>query len=155
MKFKIFKLALDKIERRRETKFFKKGVGLLKRLIITNNPLVKEEFDDVRFIEGSFLDVLIEVRNLVHEGCELISHPLGASIRMLFSPYRSIIVGQKNEKIDPFYVETIENSIINYKKNMKFRKVDTENGDDYALIDKELLKATLESLKDDFGSDFI
>ncbi len=39
------------------------------------------------------LDVLIKVRDLVHEGVELVSHPLGASIRMLFSPYRSIVVG--------------------------------------------------------------
>lgn len=111
--------------------------------IVTNNPKVKQSYDDVVFINGSFEDVLIETRNLVHSGYELINHPLGASIRMLYSPYRSIIIGQKEERINDIYVETIENSIENYRKHMEVRTPDTENKEDYSLIDSELLISAL------------
>ena len=116
---------------------------------------MKDEYDNCLFVEGSFLDVLIKVRDLVHEGVELVSHPLGASIRMLFSPYRSIVVGEEKEEINDLYVEIIENSIMNYKKHMDMRKVDKENSYSYALIDKELLSSTLKNFKTSLISNFV
>lgn len=115
--------------------------------IVTNNPMVKNSFDNVLFIEGSFEDVLIKTRDLVHSGHKLINHPLGASIRMFYSPYRSIIIGKKEKNIDPIYTETIENSIENYKKHMEVRSPDIKNSEDYALIDSELLISALEEAK--------
>lgn len=115
--------------------------------IVTNNPTVQKSYDDVIFIKGSFEDVLIKVRDLVHSGYELINHPLGASIRMFYSPYRSIIIGQKKEKINDIYVEIIENSIENYRKNMEVRDPDIENKEDYSLIDMELLISALGEYK--------
>lgn len=117
-------------------------------LIVTNNVAVKKDFNNVLFIEGTFEDVLVKVRDLVHQGVELISHPIGASIRMLFSPYRSIIVGEKNIEINSYHVETIESSIINYRNVNEGRKKDIRNSDDYALIDVELLKATLKAYEE-------
>ena len=111
--------------------------------IVTNNPKVKDSYEDIVFVNGGFEDVLLKTRNLVHSGYELINHPLGASIRMFYSPYRSIIIAQKEEKINHIYVETIENSIENYRKNMEVRKPDIENKEDYSLIDFELLISAL------------
>lgn len=111
--------------------------------IVTNNPKVKDSYEDIIFVNGSYEDVLVETRNLVHSGYKLINHPLGASIRMFYSPYRSIIIGQKEENINDIYVETIENSIENYRKHMEVRKPDTENKEDYSLIDSELLISAL------------
>ena len=99
------------------------------------------------FVEGDFLDVLIKVRNLIHEGMKLVSHPLGASVRILFSPYRSIIIREENQEIDDFHIEIIENSIINYKKHMSTRKIDIKNSCSYALVDKELLKSALKEIE--------
>lgn len=115
--------------------------------IITNNPNVKKDYAEIDFVDGSFEDVLIKVRDLVHSGYGLISHPLGASLRMFFSPYRSIIVGEKNQVADEMYIEAIENSIENYRKHMKDRDPDIENKEDYALIDGELLKSSMEEYK--------
>jgi len=112
--------------------------------IITNNPLVKENYDRVIFVDGGFQDVLIKTRDLVHSGYKLISHPLGASIRMFFSPYRSILITDKADKLDMEHVEIIENSIVSYKKQMEHRKPDEANSKDYACIDGELLKSALE-----------
>ncbi|MDY0235443.1 MAG: GrdX family protein [Gudongella sp.] len=111
--------------------------------IISNNPTVKEEFQNVVFVEGGFLDVLIKVRDLVYTGHELINHPLGASIRIMFSPYRSIMVGDKTTSNNQYFMETIENSIINYKKHMEVRLVDNDNNEDYRYIDKDLLMSAI------------
>lgn len=91
--------------------------------------------------------MLIKVRDIIHGGAELVSHPLGASVRILFSPYRSIIIREKNQKISDFHIEIIENSIINYKKLMSMREIDKKNSYSYALIDKELLKSTLKEFE--------
>ncbi len=115
--------------------------------IVTNNPVVKESYDKVIFVEGSFQDVLLKARDLVHSGHQLINHPLGASIRMFFSPYRSILVSDKPNNLDINHVEIIENSIVSYKKQMEHRKPDEANSKDYALIDSELLKSALEEHK--------
>ncbi|MCF6459644.1 GrdX family protein [Clostridium sp. Cult3] len=123
----------------------------MKYLVVTNNPLVEKEIENLCFVEGSYEDVLIKVRDLVYEGVELVSYPLGASMRMLFSPYRSIVVGRKNRTINFFHVETIDNSIINYRKTLENRKVDWAHADDYALIDNELLKSTLKDLEVNFN----
>ena len=116
--------------------------------IVTNNPKVESQYKDVIFVNGNFEDVLLRVRDLVHAGHELINHPLGASIRMFYSPYRSIIIGekmigQKEKNINNIYVETIENSIENYRKHMEGRIPDTKNNEDYSLIDSELLVSAL------------
>ena len=115
--------------------------------IITNNPIIRDNFDNVIFIEGGFLDVLIKVRDLVYTGHELINHPLGASIRMMFSPYRSVMVGDKTSTNNQYFMEIIENSIINYKKHMEVRLVDNNNNEDYATIDKDLLMSAIRENK--------
>jgi hypothetical protein len=113
-------------------------------LIVTNNPAVAERKDNMLFVEGSTEETLIKVRDLVHEGYELISHPLAASLRMLFSPFRSVILGKKLTKVDYFSAAIIEDSIIKYKRHMDFRKTDAANAEDYKMIDLILLEAALD-----------
>lgn len=121
--------------------------------VVTNNPLFFEsEFRTFRTkkVDGSFEDVLLLVRDMVHQGHELISHPLGASIRMMYSPYRSILVGEKTDSLNNFFSEVIESSIETYRKNTGHRTIDHKNEKDYALIDQHLLMEAVkehESLK--------
>lgn len=118
--------------------------------IITNNPVVKNEFENVYFVDGDFQEVMVKVRDMVHQGYDLISHPLGASIRIAFSPFRSIIIGQRNNKINPIHVGIIENSIISLKNLTEGRVADRKNDDDYSLVDRELLISTLESFEKEY-----
>lgn len=115
--------------------------------IVTNNPNVKAVYEDLLFVNGTFLEVLLNVRDLVHEGYELISHPLGASIRMMYSPYRSIIVGEKMNEINKVHIEIIESSIYNYKNTMQRREPDEANSKDYAVLDFNLLKSAFNEYK--------
>lgn len=111
--------------------------------IVTNNPQVRDKYDNVLFVEGSFKDVLIKVRDMIYSGYDLITHPLGASLRMLFSPYRSILIGNNKNNINEYFVTTIESSIETYDKHMEVRCPDTKNEKDYAFIDSELLQSSI------------
>lgn len=115
-------------------------------LIVTNNPLIEENLN-VKFVKGGYLDTILTARDLVHKGHKLISSPLGASIRMLFSPYRSILLGIGNSGINEYYIDTIESSIMTYKKHMEVREVDYKHERDYAVIDRELLEGAINEHK--------
>lgn len=113
----------------------------MKYTIVTNNPLVKENMENVLYVNGTMKDVLVKTRDLIHLGSCLITYPLGASLRMLLSPYRSIVVEEKEADINDIHLETIENSIIKYNQIMEVRKEDIKHSKDYALIDFQLLKS--------------
>jgi len=115
----------------------------LKHLIITNNPLVAEKYENVLWTEGSVEKTLIIVRDFIHQGYELVSHPLAASLRMLFSPYRSVIISNKKAKFNFEHAQIIEDSIIKYKNHMDLRKTDERTRDDYKKVDLLLLEAAL------------
>ena len=118
----------------------------MRHQIVTNNPAVTKYYDNIIFVDGSYQDVLFKVRDYVHQGHRLISHPLGASIRMFFSPYRSVIIGRQGEA-DELSLSTIESSISAYQKQMTDRVPDAANAQDYATIDLELLRSALTEYK--------
>lgn len=125
----------------------------MKFIVVTNNNSLiesEEDFSDVIdyvFIEGNFLDVLVIVRNLIHMGHKLISHPLGASIRIMFSPVRSILLSDEKYDLDILSMEVIESSIDKYKATMENRNIDFRNKEDYEFIDIELLKSALDEAR--------
>lgn len=114
-------------------------------MIVTNNPLVKNP--DV-FVDGDFRDVLLKVRDLVFEGYELETHPLFASIRMMFSPVRTVILKDEphapNENLASS--NTITQAIELYDNTMGNRRPDMVHKDDYAMIDHELFLSALQEL---------
>ncbi|WP_046498694.1 GrdX family protein [Syntrophomonas zehnderi] len=113
----------------------------MKNIIITNNPLVAEKFEDVYWTDGSVEEILIKIRDLVYQGYELVSHPLASSLRMLFSPYRSVIISTPKQQLNFEHAQIIENSIIKYRNHTSCRKTDDQNRDDYKRIDLLLLEA--------------
>lgn len=114
-------------------------------LIITNNPEVLKMPYKIEWIDGDFYDVLIKSRDLIYTKYKLVNHPLPASIRMFYSPIRSIILdkGKDNRSC-----QIISDSIEKYNKTMGKRKPDYKNQKDYEFIDKTLLTESLnESVK--------
>lgn len=113
---------------------------------VTNNPRLMDKEGAIP-VDGTFRDVLIKVRDMVHAGYELISHPLFASSRMMFSPFRSILVGQKMDTPRIEFIEIIENSIISYDNAMARRNRQPEHDDDYAYVDESLFYSALEEIE--------
>lgn len=108
--------------------------------------MVKGKFDSVEFVDGDYIDVLKATRDLIHKGCSLVSHPLPASIRMVFSSIRSIVIDEDN-KFDENSVMVIEDSITKYNLTMKSRNVDYRNVKDYEFVDLMLVESALEEYK--------
>ena len=116
-------------------------------LVVTNNPLVRETCEEMKicYVDGSVENLLLKVRNMVHEGYPLLSHPLPASIRMIYSPYRSVVLGAVSGggKPDPWHVEVIEDSLMKYRRSTEHRIPDSANDEEYKWMDMQLLTAAL------------
>ncbi len=121
----------------------------MKYRILTNNPSVAEKYENVLFIDGTVEDVLIKTRNLVQEGERLVTHPLPASIRMMYTPFRSIVLEhQKKRGCSDFHqLEIAEESIAKYRKIIEYRNVDMRNEKDYEKVDLWLLESALHEMK--------
>ena len=114
-------------------------------IVVTNNPLLRDE-EHVLFVEGTFRDVLVTVRDMVYRGYELVSHPLFASSRMMFSPYRSVILGNKRASSPQIECQIAEDSIISYDKLTARRNYQPEHNGDYAEMDKRLYLSALDEV---------
>ena len=120
-------------------------------MIITNNDWVLNKYKDsfnVIYIDGSFKDVLIAVRDKLHLGHELLTHPLGSSVKPSETPYKSVIItdNKKNLSINSIYM--IENAIITYDKfnKDKLKFITDKIRDDLKLIDLTVLESALNIL---------
>lgn len=98
----------------------------IKYVLVTNNPKAEEEYRNQRkikvdYLEGkNFCEVLIRVRDLIHNGYHLLTHPQASNLKPNQCPYKTILVTNGREAED-FYrdVELIESSISGYQKFTK------------------------------------
>lgn len=95
------------------------------KTIITNNSRVYEKyknFYEVIYLEnGSYTDVLLKTRDLIHQGKILLTHPMAGSLKPNQTPYKSVILG--NTCMNDFKsIMLIENSLESAFKFLKFKK---------------------------------
>ncbi len=112
--------------------------------IITNNSLVYEKYLGTELVTGDFRDVLIKVRDYIHQGYSLKIHPLPASIRMMYSPFRSLVISDEKNLNESILV--MENAIEKYDITMGIRKPDYKNGDDYKVLDLDLAESAIREI---------
>lgn len=136
-----------------------------RRLLVTNNPLLRNAVPSCDFIDGNLLAVLLRSRDYVHLGWILLSHPLYGNLRPHQHPYRSILLerpdGEPRPALDLQSLEYVENALGVYSAEKE--RILSDKGmpegvrDDFAVIDAELMKESLsryglwprESLKTD------
>lgn len=84
-------------------------------ILITNNPLAEAEFGDnfrVEYHEASMLGILVNIRDRVHRGHQLLTHPLTGSLKPNETPYKSVLISDNPGNIDPRSVQIIEECIL-------------------------------------------
>ncbi len=115
-------------------------------IIVTNNPMSKEKFEfkyKVVFIEGNMMDILKKVRNNIHEGHKLLTHPLMSSVKPNETPYRTICLSkEKLFEVDLQSLSIIEESILTTEKFLNDFKTPLWNEKillDFQLIDYDLI----------------
>lgn len=88
-------------------------------VLVTNNPLVRNSMGKdyaIYFVEGGYRDVLIKVRDMVHLGHGLYTHPLAGSIKPNQTPYRTVALSRKIREFSMEDSQIISNSIIVWDK---------------------------------------
>ncbi len=91
-------------------------------VLITNNPKFQKDPDlrcDKEFIAGSYRDVLIAVRDRIHQGHRLLSHPLSGSVKPNETPYKSVLISKMSGGLDVNSLQIIEDSIYTCDKFMQ------------------------------------
>lgn len=116
-------------------------------IIITNNKKVFEKFNDkylVEYEDSTYKEILIKVRNKVHEGHEVLTHPLASSVKPNETPFKSIIISKKQGKLKYNSLMVIENSIETYDKFPKLQIKWTDSVlDDFRIIDLTMIESAL------------
>ena len=120
-----------------------------KFIIITNNPLVKEELGglyNVEYFEISYEDILKTVRDRIYKGHELLTHPLSGSVKPNETPYKSIMISEDVRGLDVSQMRIIESAIQSCKKfQFKSDKYAPEVYEDFQVVDLTLISSALPS----------
>jgi hypothetical protein len=89
-----------------------------KKIIITNNPLVSDIScsDKVEYHDIDYLGVLIKVRDKIHLGHWLLTHPLYGSVKPGETPYRTVLLSAERGSLDEQSLIMVEESIETFKK---------------------------------------
>jgi hypothetical protein len=122
----------------------------VKKIIITNNPLIVAKTVQCNYMKGSLKDVLIKGRDYIHSGYKLINHPLYGSLKPNETPYRTLILYSDNSKnnLDFKSLELIENAILSTEKfhfDSKFYSKEILN--DFQVLDYSLVESALIDLE--------
>ena len=111
--------------------------------------MVRERYSqqyDLKYEETSFVGVLKQVRDLVHRGYRLLTHPLSGSIKPNETPYKSVLLEESTGKIDEFSVRVIEEAVLTCdkfsQKKYPYKKDVTR---DFQFVDLTLFESGLES----------
>lgn len=115
-------------------------------IVVTNNPMSKEKLSSryiTDFIDGSTMDVFKKVRNYIHEGHRLLTHPLMSSIKPNETPYRTVIISKNREKaVEVDSLKYIEEGIASTEKFTNRFGIPNWNEkvlEDFQLIDYDLI----------------
>lgn len=122
-----------------------------KARVITNNSMVVQQMGGkffIEFIDGGLMDVLKAVRDYIHKGHKLLTHPLMGSVKPNETPFKTVLISMVNgETIDMDSLNLIENSIQTAEKFIRIKKTPnwTEKIlEDFRLIDFDLIYHAIE-----------
>ncbi len=122
-------------------------------VIITNNKYVYEKYKDKMEIifkdDFTYMQVLEFVRDKVHDGYKLLTHPLSGSVKPNETPYKTIMISKDKGSLDEDGLRIIEDSIATVKKFQSNKP--TPNWvesvlDDFRVIDLSLIENVIDKL---------
>ncbi len=127
--------------------------SLVRGVFLTNNPriheLAEQGYKVQCFPKLEGLDILVKIRDLVHKGHKLLTHPLHSSLKPNETPFRTCLLTREPEKaVDSESLLLIETAIHSYEKFLKdgkIRNLSEENRKDFSLIDFDLMRQAVKT----------
>ena len=119
-----------------------------KFLLYTNNPDVLARYPDfAQYHAGDVREVFTAVRNAVHMGARILSHPLSGSIKPNESPYKSVAVSGDTGALDVQSLTMIEDAL-NVLEKLAVRPGALPESvlADFRLIDLDLINSAVDGL---------
>ena len=127
-------------------------------LMITNNPLVVEKLKSKASIKFDFqeewtnLEVLEKVRDYIHKGYRLETHPMAGSVKPNQNPYKSVLILDDKCDSEEFmeYIMVIENGIASFKKFLAQRELpkwEERLLEDFRVVDLSLIESAADHLR--------
>ncbi len=117
--------------------------------ILTNNPKVLAlyaERYEVRYEACDYDGILEIIRDRVHTGAHLLTHPLAGSVKPKETPYRSVLMEEGSGAVDAQSLALIESAIASAKKfRNKSAGYDEKVLEDCQVVDSALLAGALGS----------
>lgn len=118
-------------------------------IIMTNNPLVRDRYRgqySVEYQDGIYMDLLVRVRDKVHAGHKLLTHPLSGSVKPNETPYKSVMISQKRGTMDLESLSIIEEAIVTCRKfPVKYDGLPQRVLEDFQLVDLTLIDSAIPS----------
>jgi len=118
-------------------------------IAVTNNTAFVEKYKnefDVAFHDVDLRSILVIVRDLVHDGHIILTHPLSGSVKPKETPLKTVFITKKKGSLDTDSLVLIENAIITCDKFID-RKISYERAlEDFQLIDMSLAESALPGL---------
>lgn len=125
----------------------------MKNILITNNNMVNEKYSDemtlIYLDDLDLLKVLEVVRDKIHLGHELLTHPLSGSIKPNETPFKSVIISDEIGTVNFESLRIIEESIATARKFLDQKKIRNWPDrilDDFRVIDFSLIVSGIESM---------
>ena len=124
-------------------------------LIVTNNQLCLGKYGaqiKMEYLEdGSYLDVLLKVRDYLHLGWKLETHPMTGSLKPNQTPFKSIMISNHPLDQEEFYSQeiTIENGIAACRKFQSIRKTPDWPEhllEDFRIVDLSLIEGAIQRI---------
>ena len=118
-------------------------------LLVTNNEKVRAVYENLcllQFVDGGHVEVLKTVRDLVHKGHRLLTHPLAGSVKPNETPYKSVMISQKRGTMDLESLSIIEEAIVTCRKfPVKYDGLPQRVLEDFQLVDLTLIDSAIPS----------
>lgn len=118
-------------------------------VIITNNPIVGGALGgrcEVIYIACTYEDILKKIRDKIHLGYRLMSHPLSGSVKPGETPYKSVMLSADANRVDMKSLSMIESAIQSCAKfNFKQDCYDGKILEDFQQVDLSLIKSGIDS----------
>jgi len=115
--------------------------------IVTNNERVREKYATchIVFVDGTDRDVMVRLRDLVHAGHILLTHPLTGSLKPGETPFRSVLVTDApTEKVDTFSLQLIETCRLALDKfRIRYEGLSISTLDDFREVDLSLIDSAI------------
>ena len=114
-------------------------------VIVTNNPDVAAKYPGLSsYREGSVLNIYEAVRDEVHKGAQVVSHPLSGSIKPNQTPYKSVVITNPHGPLNFASLQIIEDAISVLRRLPTINRcLDESILADFRIIDLDHISAAI------------